>query len=143
MTAVEAPVSPVLVLAEPLHCLPRSDDLDDPLLPDGTPIRDLWRGSNYDELGFSWRFFARADSGKTWKAFETIWYGSVFRYRRFDLLSCLSASERHDEVRLRVVNRWLSGTAMARPIQSSSSPSVRRPMTAALSGAMTRSGAPL
>lgn len=63
----------VLELCRPLHCVPRPSDTDDPLLPEGTPIRDLWRGDDYAELGFSWRFLATLDGGATWEVFETMW----------------------------------------------------------------------
>ncbi len=64
-----------LLLAVDIYCLPRWEGEDDPHLPEGTPIRDLWRGENYGELGWSWRFQASLDGGETWVAFETQWNG--------------------------------------------------------------------
>ena len=58
-------INDVLNLMQSLYCLPRPGDTDDPLLAAGTPVRDLWRGDDYGELGFSWRFLATFDGGET------------------------------------------------------------------------------
>ncbi len=62
-----------LILTLPLYCLPKPGDTDGPLLPAGTPIRDLWRGEDHGELGSSWRFVASRDGGESWEAYETMW----------------------------------------------------------------------
>ncbi len=71
MTAVVDSVS-VFFLTQSLWCLPK-DGSEDFLLPAGTLIRDLWRGEDCGDLGFSWRFLASLDGGATWSARQTIW----------------------------------------------------------------------
>ncbi len=62
-----------LTLTQPVCCIPRAGDADDPLLPEGTLIRGLWRGEDYGQFGVSWRFLASLDRGELWEVFETMW----------------------------------------------------------------------
>ena len=62
-----------LLLTDDLWCLPRETDSgNDPQLAEGTPIRDLWRGEDYGELGFAWHFVAEVDGDRAWRAYETM-----------------------------------------------------------------------
>ncbi len=61
-----------MTLSRPLYCLPTDRAGNDPRLPEGTPVRDVWRGDDYGPLGESWRFLASIDGGKTWGAYQTM-----------------------------------------------------------------------
>jgi len=40
-----------LLLTVPLYCLPATPGAEDQLPPEGTPIRDLWRGEDHGDFG--------------------------------------------------------------------------------------------